>query len=124
MEQIVAEVKQGKWGSGEDRNRRLTNAGYDANSIQNEVNKSAPKPDPKPSQPKVNNSSNTSNNNTTTKPSKPSTSQPETKPVSYPANSVTVGNHSITWVYWKNVTGSAWWEGSESAATSVQDAVD
>ena len=62
--------------------------------------------------------------NTTTKPSKPSTSQPETKPVSYPANSVTVGNHSITWVYWKNVTGSAWWEGSESAATSVQNAVD
>ena len=84
----------------------------------------APKPAPKPSQPKVNNSSNTSNNNTTTKPSKPSTSQPETKPVSYPANSVTVGNHSITWVYWKNVTGSAWWEGSESAATGVQDAVD
>lgn len=59
-----------------------------------------------------------------TKPSEPSTSQPETKPVSYPANSVTVGNHSITWVYWENVTGSAWWEGSESAATGVQNAVD
>ena len=122
--EIAKEVLAGKWGSGAERNRRLTNAGYDANSIQNEVNKSAPKPAPKPSQPKVNNSSNTSNNNTTTKPSKPSTSQPETKPVSYPANSVTVGNHSITWVYWKNVTGSAWWEGSESAATGVQDAVD
>ena len=134
--EIVKEVLAGKWGTGEERNRRLTNAGYDANSIQNEVNKSAPKPAPKPSQPieskqepEIDKEQEIkqepeSKQEEQTKPSEPSTSQPETKPVSYPANSVTVGNHSITWVYWENVTGSAWWEGSESAATGVQNAVD
>ena len=47
MEQIVAEVKQGKWGSGEDRKSKLTKAGYDYSEVQSEVNKSTPKPTPK-----------------------------------------------------------------------------
>ena len=48
MEQIVAEVKQGKWGSGEDRKSKLTKAGYDYSEVQSEVNKSMPKPTPAP----------------------------------------------------------------------------
>ena len=123
-EQVVSMVLNGKLGNGDARKRAIEKLGFNYKEIQGLISKRTEANTPKPSQPKVNNSSNTSNNNTTTKSSKPSTSQSETKPVSYPANSVTVGNHSITWVYWKNVTGSAWWEGSESAATSVQNAVD
>lgn len=37
-EEIVAEVIAGKWGNGADRKSRLTNAGYDYNTIQNLVN--------------------------------------------------------------------------------------
>lgn len=37
--QICAEVWQGKWGSGDDRKRRLKAAGYDPEVIQNLVNK-------------------------------------------------------------------------------------
>lgn len=48
IEQIVAEVKQGKWGSGEDRKTKLTKAGYDYSEVQSEVNKSMPKPTPAP----------------------------------------------------------------------------
>ena len=51
MEQIVAEVKQGKWGSDEDRKSKLTKAGYDYSKVQSEVNKSTPKPTPKPVAP-------------------------------------------------------------------------
>ena len=48
MEQIVAEVKQGKWDSGEDRKTKLTKAGYDYSEVQSEVNKSMPEPTPAP----------------------------------------------------------------------------
>lgn len=37
-EEIAAEVIAGKWGSGNDRRQRLTNAGYDYKVIQNLVN--------------------------------------------------------------------------------------
>ena len=36
---IAQEVIKGKWGNGEDRKKRLTAAGYDYRTIQNEVNK-------------------------------------------------------------------------------------
>ena len=39
IEQVAKEVLQGKWGNGEDRKKRLQNAGYDYNAVQNEVNK-------------------------------------------------------------------------------------
>ena len=38
-ETIAKEVIQGKWGNGEDRKNRLTNAGYDYKAIQSIVNK-------------------------------------------------------------------------------------
>lgn len=37
--QVAKEVLQGKWGNGEDRKKRLQNAGYDYDAVQNEVNK-------------------------------------------------------------------------------------
>jgi hypothetical protein len=37
--QVAAEVWAGKWGSGDDRKRRLTAAGYNANAIQALVNR-------------------------------------------------------------------------------------
>ena len=37
-DQIASEVIAGAWGNGEDRKKRLTQAGYDANAIQNIVN--------------------------------------------------------------------------------------
>lgn len=37
-EEIAKEVIQGKWGNGNDRKNRLTNAGYDYRTIQNIVN--------------------------------------------------------------------------------------
>lgn len=39
IEQVAKEVLQGKWGNGEDRKKRLQNAGYDYDAVQNEVNK-------------------------------------------------------------------------------------
>lgn len=36
--QIAKEVLHGKWGNGEDRKKRLQNAGYDYNAVQNAVN--------------------------------------------------------------------------------------
>lgn len=36
---VAKEVLQGLWGNGEDRKKRLQNAGYDYNAVQNEVNK-------------------------------------------------------------------------------------
>lgn len=36
--QVAKEVLQGKWGNGEDRKKRLQNAGYDYNAVQNAVN--------------------------------------------------------------------------------------
>lgn len=44
---IASEVIAGKWGNGPDRRRRLIAAGYNANAVQNEVNRklgAAPKP--------------------------------------------------------------------------------
>lgn len=38
-EQIAKEVIEGKWGNGEDRKKRLKNAGYDYKTIQSIVNK-------------------------------------------------------------------------------------
>lgn len=38
IEQVAKEVLQGKWGNGEDRKKRLQNAGYDYNAVQNAVN--------------------------------------------------------------------------------------
>lgn len=37
-EQIAKEVIEGKWGSGEERKKKLTNAGYNYTTIQNKVN--------------------------------------------------------------------------------------
>ena len=39
VEAIAKEVIQGKWGNGEDRKRRLTEAGYSCSEVQNMVNK-------------------------------------------------------------------------------------
>ena len=36
--QVAKEVLQGKWGNGEDRKKRLQNAGYDYDAVQNAVN--------------------------------------------------------------------------------------
>ena len=38
-EEIAREVIQGKWGNGADRKKRLTDAGYDYDTIQTLVNK-------------------------------------------------------------------------------------
>lgn len=62
---IAKEVRQGKRGNGQDRKNRLTEAGYDYNTIQQQVNRTAPKkpivtnPEPNP---------------------EPETSTPETQP--------------------------------------------
>ena len=38
VEELAQEVMEGKWGNGEDRVRRLTEAGYDYQAVQNRVN--------------------------------------------------------------------------------------
>lgn len=43
LEEIAAEVWQGKWGNGDDRKKRLTEAGYDYNAVQSLVNKQSQK---------------------------------------------------------------------------------
>ena len=55
LAQVAYEVIQGKWGNGADRVTALTNAGYNADAVQTEVNKllkgeskPVPKPTPKP----------------------------------------------------------------------------
>lgn len=53
VEELAKEVLDGKWGNGDDRKKRLTEAGYDYNLVQGEVNRlltsdSEPKPEPKP----------------------------------------------------------------------------
>lgn len=51
-EEIANEVIQGHWGNGDDRKKRLTEAGYDYSAIQaivnNKVNASQPAPTPQP----------------------------------------------------------------------------
>ena len=51
-EEIANEVIQGNWGNGDDRKKRLTEAGYDYSAIQaivnNKVNASQPAPAPQP----------------------------------------------------------------------------
>lgn len=47
-EEICAEIWAGKWGTGNDRKTRLTNAGYDYNTIQRMVDAGVGKPQPKP----------------------------------------------------------------------------
>ena len=49
---VAQEVLAGKWGNGDERKRRLQAAGYDYNSVQNEVNKRAGAPS-QPSKPKL-----------------------------------------------------------------------
>lgn len=49
---VAQEVLAGKWGNGDERKRRLEAAGYDYNSVQNEVNKRAGAPS-QPSKPKL-----------------------------------------------------------------------
>ena len=39
VSEIAREVINGKWGNGEDRKRKLTSAGYDYNTVQQEVNR-------------------------------------------------------------------------------------
>lgn len=60
-EEICAEIWAGKWGTGNDRKTRLTNAGYDYNTIQKMVDAGVGKPQqtaqkpaeaPKPEEPK------------------------------------------------------------------------
>lgn len=38
IDELAKEVIDGKWGNGEDRKKRLTEAGYDYNAVQNRVN--------------------------------------------------------------------------------------
>ena len=38
LDEIAQEVIQGKWGNGQDRVNRLTNAGYNYNEVQQKVN--------------------------------------------------------------------------------------
>jgi N-acetylmuramoyl-L-alanine amidase len=38
LAEVVAEVRAGKWGNGDDRKNRLVNAGYDFQQIQDEIN--------------------------------------------------------------------------------------
>ena len=38
LEAVAKEVLAGKWGNGDDRTKRLTNAGYDAKAVQTKVN--------------------------------------------------------------------------------------
>lgn len=38
VDELAQEVLDGKWGSGEERKKRLTEAGYDYNAVQNRVN--------------------------------------------------------------------------------------
>ena len=38
IDQLAREVIQGKWGNGEERKKRLTNAGYDYYGVQRRVN--------------------------------------------------------------------------------------
>lgn len=38
LDEIAQEVIQGKWGNGQDRVNRLTNAGYNYSEIQQKVN--------------------------------------------------------------------------------------
>lgn len=64
---IAKEVIAGKWGSGSQRTTNLTNAGYDAQAIQAEVNKVATKPtgSSSTSNTGANNSSGSSSSNDT-----------------------------------------------------------
>ena len=39
VSELAVEVINGKWGNGESRKKSLTNAGYDYNAVQNEVNR-------------------------------------------------------------------------------------
>ena len=38
LDSVAQEVLQGLWGNGQDRYDNLTNAGYDAQAVQNRVN--------------------------------------------------------------------------------------
>ncbi|MBR1472274.1 MAG: hypothetical protein IJ600_11620 [Lachnospiraceae bacterium] len=38
VDEIAKEVIAGKWGVGQDRTRKLTDAGYDASAVQKRVN--------------------------------------------------------------------------------------
>ena len=38
LDELAKEVIQGKWGNGDDRRQKLTQAGYDYNAVQAEVN--------------------------------------------------------------------------------------
>lgn len=38
VDEIAREVIQGKWGNGAERKKKLTDAGYDYNAVQNQVN--------------------------------------------------------------------------------------
>lgn len=44
LEEIVKEVKQGKWSNGQERKTALEQAGYDYEVIQAEIDKEKPKP--------------------------------------------------------------------------------
>ena len=43
VDELAKEVWQGKWGNGEERKKRLTEAGYDYNAVQKRVEETAPK---------------------------------------------------------------------------------
>lgn len=55
IEKVAKEVLDGKYGNGDERKKKLTEAGYDYNAVQNRVNelvKELPKEKPTPEQPK------------------------------------------------------------------------
>ena len=53
VEQIAKEVIDGKWGTGDERKRKLTDAGYDYNAVQKKVNELMPKKKPTPIRKKI-----------------------------------------------------------------------
>lgn len=59
VDEVAQEVIEGKWGNGDEREERLTAAGYDYDEVQNRVNEillgeidNEPTPEPKPEPPK------------------------------------------------------------------------
>ena len=44
--EVAVEVWEGKWGDGDERKRRLTEAGYDYDAVQEIVNNTAPSEEP------------------------------------------------------------------------------
>lgn len=69
VEEIAKEVIAGKWGSGAERKAKLTEAGYNYEEVQAQVDKILPKPIPKTTTPKTSSSQPTTSSPVTPIPS-------------------------------------------------------